>query len=121
MDDQGRIAPGDIVIRKADWRKGRKGPLGTVVSVLTPKTPGRGFRGPKARVKWATHHDGGTRIGGAGITSLLYCDTLQVVEVTAGTGEQGRECPQCHGARQIGDAIGGHAEPCDMCGGTGRA
>ena len=88
MDEQGRIAPGDIVIRTADWRKGRKGPLGTVVSVLTPKVPGKGFRGPKARVKWLAHHSGGVRMSsGTGNSSLLYCDTLQIVDVHASSGK----------------------------------
>ena len=88
MDEQGRITPGDVVIRKADWRLGKKGPLGTVVSVHAPNArAGTGrWHGPKARVKWTTYHEGGTRIGGAGITSLLYCNTLQVVEVVASRG-----------------------------------
>lgn len=79
--------PGQTVIRKADWRKGKKGPLGTVLSVHQPHQPlGRqtpkAWRGPKARVQWMWHHSGGVRLSsGQGNSSLCYCDTLQLVQV----------------------------------------
>ena len=74
---------GDLVMHKTDWQKGHRAPIGVVVSVHQPNEANRthGWRGPKVRVRWSTHLSGGRRISGAGITTLIYCDTLQPVEV----------------------------------------